>query len=169
MRHAAAALFIGLTMTAHAQTPPPQPCAGGDHRAFDFWVGEWTVTTTGDAPQPAGTNSVKLLHDGCVVEENWVGAGGMTGQSQNVFSGGKWHQVWVDNKGGLLVMEGGVQNGAMVMQTPVPTVWGAAKAGLQRITWTPNADGSVRQFGERSEDGGKTWAVNFDLTYRKAQ
>ncbi len=32
------------------------------------------------------------------------------------------------------------------------------------ITWTPNADGSVRQHWETSEDG-KTWKTAFDGLY----
>ena len=42
------------------------------------------------------------------------------------------------------------------------------KPGLtlqQRITWTPNADATVRQLWETSEDGGKTWSVAFDGRY----
>jgi hypothetical protein len=29
-----------------------------------------------------------------------------------------------------------------------------------------DAQGRVRRLGEASTDGGKTWTVNFDLTYR---
>ena len=37
-----------------------------------------------------------------------------------------------------------------------------------RITWTPNGDGTVRQLWESSTDGGATWSVAFDGTYRHA-
>jgi hypothetical protein len=43
--------------------------------------------------------------------------------------------------------------------------WGGP---LVRISYSKNADGSVRQFGEQSKDEGKTWATSFDLTYRPA-
>ena len=36
----------------------------------------------------------------------------------------------------------------------------------ERITWTPNADGSVRQHWETSTDDGKTWKTSFDGLYR---
>mgnify|MGYP000920413761 FL=1 len=87
--------------------------------------------------------------------------------SQNIFADGAWHQIWTDSSGGLLQMTGGIEGGAMRMQTTEPTSWGDDTPGLQRITWTPNPDGSVRQHGERSADGGKTWTTNFDLTYRR--
>ena len=41
--------------------------------------------------------------------------------------------------------------------------WGAP---LVRISYSKNADGSVRQFGEQSTDDGKSWSPSFDLTYR---
>ena len=43
--------------------------------------------------------------------------------------------------------------------------WGGP---LVRISYTPNADHSVRQYGEQSTDEGKTWAPSFDFTYRPA-
>jgi hypothetical protein len=38
---------------------------------------------------------------------------------------------------------------------------------MERITWTPNADGTVRQHWEQSADGGKTWETAFDGLYRR--
>ena len=36
---------------------------------------------------------------------------------------------------------------------------------VNEITWTPNADGSVRQHWRISADGGKTWTTSFDGKY----
>jgi hypothetical protein len=36
------------------------------------------------------------------------------------------------------------------------------------MSYSRNADGSVRQFGEVSPDGGATWTTSFDFTYRKS-
>ena len=36
------------------------------------------------------------------------------------------------------------------------------------MTYTPAGDGAVRQFGETSDDGGKTWSPSFDFIYRQA-
>jgi hypothetical protein len=38
---------------------------------------------------------------------------------------------------------------------------------IQRITWAPQADGSVRQLWESSKDGGRTWSTAFDGKYVK--
>jgi hypothetical protein len=38
-----------------------------------------------------------------------------------------------------------------------------------RITWTPVADGQVRQLWEASRDGGATWSVVFDGLYARME
>ena len=44
---------------------------------------------------------------------------------------------------------------------------GAPDPVFNRMTFTVNADGSVRQFGEASSDRGATWTVRYDFTYRR--
>jgi tetratricopeptide (TPR) repeat protein len=55
-----------------------------EYRQFDFWVGEWDVMNQRN--EQVGTNSVKLLEDGCIVEENWAHTGGGTGKSFNFYN-----------------------------------------------------------------------------------
>lgn len=38
---------------------------------------------------------------------------------------------------------------------------------LDRITWTPQEDGRVRQHWQMTNDGGKTWQVLFDGYYTR--
>jgi hypothetical protein len=67
----------------------------------------------------------------------------------------------------VLELSGGLNAaGAMVMlgASSAPNA-----ASLNRVTWTPNADGSVRQFWEVSKDDGKTWSVVFDGRYAKTK
>jgi hypothetical protein len=52
------------------------------------------------------------------------------------------------------------ESGAMVMTDVDRTT-----SPLNRITWSPNPDGSVRQHWEQSSDGGTTWATIFDGLY----
>jgi hypothetical protein len=45
-------------------------------------------------------------------------------------------------------------------------VLSSAPAGtVQRIAWSVNDDGSVRQLWESTDDAGKTWTVQFDGRY----
>lgn len=148
-------------------TPVPKPCAAPEHRQFDFWIGEWSVTLpTGKA---AGRNRISAILGGCALREEWTGASGSHGTSLNAFDAAskKWRQTWVDDSGMVLLLEGGLQNEKMVLQGELPGDDG--KPAKQRITWTPQADGSVRQHWESSTDGGKSWKTEFDGTYRKGK
>lgn len=147
-----------------AQAAPPD-CSGPDHRAFDFWVGEWDVYDA--AGELVAENIVTLEMNDCVVHESYTNAQGYHGESFNVFdrSRGVWHQTWVDMNGTLLRLEGGLVEGAMVLEGE--TVRPDGTRVLNRITWTPNGDGSVRQHWEATPDGGRSWTTVFDGLYRR--
>ncbi|MEQ8764646.1 MAG: hypothetical protein RL885_12015 [Planctomycetota bacterium] len=142
-------------------TKPKKPCQIEEHRQFDFWIGDWEVFSPNG--QRAGTNRIEAKLGGCVLHEHWSGNGGSIGESFNMYDGtrGVWHQTWVDNQGTLLTLEGGLKDGAMVLEGE--TVSGGDTVH-HRVTWTPNADESVRQHWQSSKDG-KTWTTSFDGKY----
>lgn len=141
-------------------------CDAAEYRQFDFWLGEWAVVAPNG--QLAGRNSISRTLNGCVVHERWTGAGGMRGESFNTWdrTRKRWHQTWVSSTGNLLVLEGGLVNGAMQMAGESVSRKGTI---LNRITWTPAPDGGVHQVWETSADGGRTWQTAFDGRYRRAQ
>ena len=65
----------------------------------------------------------------------------------------------------MLELAGGLVDGKMVLSGERKLRDG--RTLTNRITWTPNADGSVRQHWEQSFDGGKVWTTVFDGTYRR--
>ena len=136
----------------------------GTPRDFDFWIGEWDVF--GPQGTQVGTNSITQLLDGGALAEHWHGDGGIEGHSINAYdeSSGRWHQTWVDSSGGFLLLDGGVLDGAMVLEGATPGADGAPPQ-RQRITWTPEPDG-VRQHWETSDDDGRSWQTAFDGRYR---
>ena len=154
--------------TAPAETAASPPvmgvCSAPEYHQFDFWLGEWTVTAN---EQPAGTNRVLSVQDGCAIQENWQGAGegGISGSSYNIYdrTNGRWHQTWVDASGTLLLLDGGLEGDSMVLSGQRPSPDGGV--ALHRIRWTPNPDGTVRQLWEASSDEGATWSVLFDGLY----
>jgi hypothetical protein len=159
-----AALLSASSFMAAAQAPapaaPPPACQAAEYRQFDFWIGDWDVYQPNG--QKAGENHIEVINGGCGLLENWSGRGGSVGKSLNIYdrSDKRWHQNWIDNTGGRLVIAGGLLDKRMVLSSDP-----AAPGPLQRITWTPGDDGSVRQFWEASTDAGKTWAVQFDGKY----
>jgi len=167
----ARALAGGAWQASATQPPAPRqlPCRQPMQRQFDFWIGEWMVSDPDG--KPVGRSRIEATLGRCVIHEHWTGAGGSDGESFNIYNAAtrQWEQFWVDNGGNRLHLKGALVDGVMVLRgtQDVPN----AKTGLtqhERISWTPNADGSVRQLWETSTDDGKTWVVAFDGLYRKA-
>ena len=148
-----------------------RPCAySAENRQFDFWLGEWAVTTTQGAV-PAGDSKIELILEDCVVQENWKSLNGpYSGKSYNIYNAAmkRWEQYWVDNVGGNIFFYGGVKDGVMDYWTnEIPQPSGPAlKRHLQFIPMGPD---KVRQFSRGSTDGGKTWNVEYDFTYTRKQ
>jgi hypothetical protein len=156
-----AALGVLTSTSAQPTKPPPLP---PESRQFDFWLGEWEVTTPDG--KPAGSSRIELIADGAGLLENWTGAKGYSGKSLNSYNPAKkqWQQFWVGAGGGVLELSGALVDGQMVLQGEHVV---GGKPTVEKITWTPNADGSVRQHWEQSTDSGKTWATAFDGRYKK--
>lgn len=155
-------LLIAATLTAQPAPPVPPPEA----RQFDFWIGDWTVTNQANG-KLAGHNLIESKHGGRVLVENYTTPGPYTGMSLNAYDGvtKRWHQCWMDSSGGVLDLYGGIVDGKMVLTGETPRAGGGRQ--LERITWTPNPDGTVRQHWEQSADGGRTWTTAFDGLYRR--
>ena len=158
-------LLAASAQLADAQLPAAAPCSALEHRQFDFWIGEWEVTlATG---QRAGTNRIERILGGCALQESWTDASPSQGHSLNAWDPGdnKWHQTWVDNAGTILHLSGGIVNGEMVMEGQRRLPDGTEVT--DRITWTPNADGTLRQVWQSSRDRGMRWTTVFDGVYRR--
>lgn len=157
-----AMLALALGSITAQQPPPPPPEAS----QFDFWIGEWEVTQPDG--KKAGENKIVPINGGRALLENWTSAsGGYAGKSLNSYdaSKGQWKQFWVDTSGLVLELSGGMVDGSMVLSGARKNRKGAEV--VDRITWTPNEDGSVRQHWEFSQDGGTTWQTAFDGRYVK--
>lgn len=144
-------LLIVLSLAPAAAEEPCPPEA----RQFDFWVGEWDVHAAGAL---AGRNRIEPILDGCVLQETWSGARGSAGSSLNFYNPEEqaWEQFWVWKNGTTLHLTGGLVRGAMVLGNET-----------NRITWTPNADGTVRQHWQVRESPEAAWTDAFDGLYRK--
>ncbi|MEO8673610.1 MAG: hypothetical protein ABI411_20040 [Tahibacter sp.] len=169
-----ASLLLALALPSAATSPPsplpkkpPVNCADAAHRAFDFWLGGWNVTDT-KSGVPIASSKVETIAEQCAIRETYTQAIGPDGKPITYLgtsysalntADGTWRQFYVDTGGAALSYSGGFKDGAMVLTAL------AANVGT-RMTVRAQADGSVRQSGEITQDSGATWAPGYDFTYR---
>ena len=148
------------------QAASAERCADAEHAQFDFWVGDWAVSPTG-ARKVVSHSRIEKLYHGCAIRENWMPNDHSDGGSLSAYTPRDkgWRQTWIDSSGAVVQFTGGWNGHAMVLTGDWPTAPG--KSQLVRMTYTRQPDGSVRQLGEASNDRGKSWAPNFDFTYRR--
>lgn len=148
---------------AATSTPTAGPCDGGPFRQFDYWAGDWIVRS--ESGKVVGRNSIEIEQRGCALIERWTSIEGGTGVSLNFYDpgSGTWRQHWI-SPGIVLAMQGGLVDGAMVLEGPLQYV-NEGRTTLLRGTWTPLPDGRVRQHFVESVDQGKTWSDWFDGYY----
>ena len=77
----------------------------------------------------------------------------------------QWEQIWVDNQGGNLHLKGHRKGNQMILLSD-EVVSPKGQKYVNRVTWTLNDNGSVRQHWETSGDK-KTWKTVFDGLYVK--
>ena len=172
---AAGCLLSGMPAVAGDPAPPAvqaapdaRPPCREDPRAreFDFWTGRFRVEDRDG--NLLGENTITRAQEGCVLVEHWSGVRGGTGMSMNFYdpTRGQWRQVWV-SPGVLIEIAGGLAQGSMVLEGHAYYRATGEKRPF-RGTWTPLADGAVRQFFEESADGGRSFAPWFEGFYRPA-
>jgi hypothetical protein len=151
-------------LTASAQAA--DHCAAPEYHQFDFWIGDWTAFDFETGDQDAHVRVDRIL-DGCVLHERYEGADGHRGESFSIYDASQkvWHQTWVTNRGELLMIEGTLQDGLMVLAGA--NLDSAGHEKRVRGVWKP-VKGGVRETAVTSGDGGKTWKPWFDLLFRPA-
>ncbi|PLW68373.1 hypothetical protein [Pseudohalioglobus lutimaris] len=154
--------LLALPWAAHPQQEAFDCAASTPHRAFDFWLGKWTVHDVNGTLQ--GHNEVRAIEKGCAVREQWRSVRGGTGQSLNVYqpATGQWRQLWVDAGASIIDIHGAMMDGSMKLEGEIYYLQRKATRPL-RGQWTPLPDGRVRQFFQEQDESGEwqTWFEGF--------
>ena len=156
------ALLISSFLTAQNKCN----CCSEKHSEFDFWVGTWTVNNKDGSK--AGTNRIDKIQNNCIIRENWTSAkAGYTGTSTNFYNwqAKQWEQLWVDNQGQSLHLKGNRVGNKMILSSD-ELINQKGETYINRITWTKNEDGTVRQLWEILQNE-KVVSVAFDGLYVK--
>jgi hypothetical protein len=139
-----------------------------DSTLFDFWVGEWDASwVNADGTTSKGTNSIKKILDGKVIEENFRDPQGLKGISISVYNSANktWHQAWADNQGGYYDFVGEIDGEKRIFRTPTKEVKG--KLVTERMVFYSITPKSMMWDWELSVDGGKTWKLQWRISYKK--
>lgn len=163
-----AAVFVLLFMShasaqTSSQTPPASPCPSApEWQQFDFWLGQWDVL---DGGKVIATSTIEKSTGDCIVHEHYVEADGYRGRSINFFDPTlrRWRQTWVDSIGNVSEFSGEYREGAMRFEGETHVAGG--RKVQRKLTFFKLPGGRVRQFSEKSIDGGKTWSVGYDYEY----
>jgi len=145
----------------------PSGCADdARYMALVPWVGEWDVRNA--AGQQAGSSRIERSEDGCGLVEHWRGRGPMPGTGLHGYNRTTrtWSHLWVDASGFTASLTGTVEDTAVVYRRTSRQPGGTERH--HRMTLAPTS-GTIMQTGEHSDDGGKTWQRDFQLTYVKRQ
>src|SRR3954468_21942240 len=153
------------TSNASASSTVPRQCASQPERhRFDFWIGEWNVTTKDGGP--VGTSVIQSVSRGCALLENWTGANGGQGKSLNAYNPliDQWQQFWIGADGGVSEYRESKMDGASLVFLMTAH---ANADSIARLSFTPLDSATVRQHSELSSDGGKSWVTQYDLYYHR--
>jgi hypothetical protein len=165
--------FGSICVAQNGSAPSTNPCAAKQQQELDFWLCEWDLTWPGANPGEVqrGTNSIRRVLEGCVIEENFSGGDEMPlrGKSVSVFDtrARKWKQTWVDNQGAYLDFVGEVIDGQMILGREVTRPDGSKS--LQRMVFKNISKEQFDWSWEASKNGGKNWQVVWPIHYRRRQ
>ncbi len=166
-------LCLNFAFPAYSQSATQTPALDMDsscdnkaveQRQLDFWLGNWDVYDHG---RKIAESKIERLPGSCSILESYFEPDGYTGKSINFFDATlyKWRQTWVDRVGTVSEFSGDLHEGAMRLEGETHLRDG--KVILRKMTLSVTAQGQVRQYSERSADGGKSWSVAYDYFYTK--
>lgn len=159
-----ALVLLGFGPCALAASSPA--CSAPEYHRLDFWLGDWDAyEANGKGPSEA-RNRVTSILSGCVILEHYESTDGLVGESFTIYDAARkvWHQTWVTNRGHFLVLEGKFKGNVLTLDGSEMGADG--KPELIRGIWKPQLDG-VRETAYVSKDSGKTWALDFDILFKR--
>ncbi len=140
-----------------------------NHR-LDFWLGDWLVYAAGALD---GTNHIVSILGGCAVQEEWTDITGDQGRSWFYIDPGtqRLKQVWLTShaeRAGGTTEKAEVPGGGPHSVRFQGMLIISGNRIIDRTTLTQELDDTVRQVIETSGDGGHTWTVKYNATYRRS-
>lgn len=148
------------------------PCSSPEYRKFDFWIGEWEAFAKDGSK--AGDSKISVILDSCIILEEWTSVAiqkGLryAGKSFNTYNAEtkQWQQTWVDNTGNTTFYSIGKSETNSIVFKSNSFYVSKDSIAIRRLSFYKISAERVRQHGEISIDGEKTWQTEYDLEYRR--
>ncbi len=159
-------LFLSLNFSYGQSGSAPCACCGDEYKQFDFWIGDWVVYSKAEM---IGFNKITKMESDCILRENWKSTvSSHSGSSYNFYDRNtkKWKHVWIGSDGMTLEVKGEFKDHKMTM---IGDEYRDERNNrvINKVTWTANPDGTIRQLWEQSKDGGQAFAIQWDALYRR--
>ena len=146
----------------------------GDSSMLDFWIGNWDLEWDDPGGKTGhGINRVHRILDEKVVYENFIATSGVnegfTGKSWSVYNrqSGRWKQTWVDNNGAYLDFDGYMMEDRVIFSRDLKLPDGREIS--QRMVFRDITKDRLVWDWEVSQDGGKTWNLNWQIRYKRTE
>jgi len=165
-------------VVAAAGAAKPSNCTGSEFHQFDFWIGDWDLvvhartTPSGNKWADArGHQHVEAILGGCAIAEHftadgppkpWAGASYSAWQPQLA----RWRQTWVDDRGGYIALDGGIEHGVMTLYGEPRDVDGL-HIQMRMVFRDVTAD-TLRWEWQRTEDNWETAISMIIVDYRRS-
>lgn len=133
---------LNFTPAFAQQTIKNCACCTKEYDYFDFWLGKWEVYDIEN--NLIGINSISKQPDNCLILEKWINDA-RRGSSTIFYNktNNSWNQIWVDSDGYVIKLTGNLEENIMVLKSEL--IKGTNRKYYNKITWTPNIDGSITQ------------------------
>jgi hypothetical protein len=145
MQRACAAIAVLLASTAAYCA-----CDAPEHRALDFWLGDWIVK---DAGRAVARSRIERGPGGCGIVEHYRQDDGYEGTSLSFYDGAlrRWRQTWIDSTGAVGEFSGVPSAGALEFSGETHRADGTRIQ--RRMTLVREAQGGVRQTSFAGREG----------------
>lgn len=164
-------LIAGLAVsTGSLAQSDALPCGSEQHKAFDFFAGEWQVYDQ-HSGRLIAIDRIERQLENCSLTQSWTQMDDgfrtqgvpyrMQGSSLIGYDGKEWVMVWIDNMGSIISLRGGIEDGAMVMASDKPSL-----GTYYMWKWIPQADGTLRNVGYFADKEDDPWKEQFDIIYK---
>lgn len=157
-----------LAMAAEPEAKPVACADDANYQQHAFTVGKWDVLY---GTIKAAEVRMEPVLKGCAINETWTQMGGRPGDGHGLFTYSRqlksWHYLWAADNGNATSFNGVMTKpGEMLYVMSFPLPQGGKR--IRHWTLTLQPDGHVRELSRGSDDDGKTWTTEYDLTWVKA-